>query len=626
VTAWPPAPGGEEVLRQPAPGDGAAIQRWMPTLGPIVRGALAVLRRFPLVLLAGAVAAVAAMRLADELGDAERNGQVLAAATLGIPLFVALALTAERRAWGLVTKVVVSLVAIGLLVWFAVAWRHWSDPVRAGRYVQLSGACHLLVAFLPYAGRVERNGFWQYNRSLFERAIVSALYTVVLYAGAAIALAALDKLFGVDVPGTGYLRLWFALGFVFNTWFFLGGVPRDFAALEASRDYPVGIKAFTQYVLLPIVAVYLVILTAYLVKVLATWNWPSGWIGWLVSSVAAVGIFSLLLVHPVARDAANRWVAAYARWFYIALLPAIVMLWLAIWQRVEQYGITERRYFLIVLSLWLAGIAVHALITRSRSIRVIPASLCVVALLTLFGPWGAYRVSEASQVRRLAGLLQRNGLLAEGKARRAEGQVPEADRREISAVLRYLVETHGTGAIAPWFGDSLARIDTVAKGTGPSRDAEARAQAIAGWLNLGYVSRWEGPGPNLAFSYTADLEHVAIPVDGYEAVLYVTRSRRDTVTPGAGLWARPGRGGLDLAVYDGAGPLVTLPLDTLVLTLRAAGRSGSGPGRLPADLLRIERESPVGRAALYLYSITGRGSADSLTISSYAGTLLVGHR
>ena len=127
-----------------------------------------------------------------------------------------------------------------------------------------------------------------------------------LCSGAAIALAALDKLFGVDVPGTGYLRLWFTFGFVFNTWFFLGGVPRDFAALEASRDYPAGIKAFTQYVLLPIVAVYLVILTAYLVKVLPTWNWPSGWIGWLVSSVAAAGILSLRLVHPAATAAADR--------------------------------------------------------------------------------------------------------------------------------------------------------------------------------------------------------------------------------------------------------------------------------------------------------------------------------
>lgn len=598
----------------------------LPTLEPIVRGAREALLRFPLVLLAATVSAVFAIRIPDELGDPEQNVRLLAVATLGIPLFVALALAGERRAWGRVPNGVVSLAAIGLLAWFAVAWGHWSEPVRFGRYVQASAACHLLVAFLPYVGRAERNGFWQYNRTLLERAIVSALYTVVLYAGAAIALAAIDKLFGVGVPGTGYLRLWFVLGFVFNTWFFLGGVPRDFGALDASHGYPAGIKAFTQYALLPIVAVYLVILTVYLVKVVVTWNWPSGWIGWLVSSVAAVGIFSLLLVHPVAGEAANRWVAVYARGFYLALLPAIVMLWVAIWQRVQQYGITEPRYFLSVLSLWLAGIAVHALLTRSRNIKVIPASLCAVAVLTLFGPWSAYRVSESSQVGRLAALLERNGVMVAGTAHRAEAQPSEADRREISAVLRYLVETHGTGAIAPWFGDSLGRIDTVAHGTAPSGDVEARAELIARALNVGYVSRWAMPGPNMEFRYGSDLKNVAIPVAGYDAVFSVTRGRFDSLTPGAGFRVAPARGGLALVVYDDARPLVALPLDSLIQTLRATGHGGSGPDGLPAELLHLERETPAGRAAFYLRMIAGQGGADSLTISSYEGILLVARR
>src|SRR5262249_46851893 len=159
--------------------------------------------------------------------------------------------------------------------------------------------------------------------------------------------------------------------------------------------------------LVPLVSVYLVILTVYLGKVLITRDWPSGWIGWLVSGVGTAGILTLLLVHPVAQDPAEKWVAAFARSFWLAVLPAIVMLWLAIWQRVRQYGITEPRYFLVVLSLWLAGLAVYYSITRSRQIRTIPASLGAVALLTFAGPWGAYSVSVGSQVGRLRALLER---------------------------------------------------------------------------------------------------------------------------------------------------------------------------------------------------------------------------
>jgi hypothetical protein len=558
----------------------------------------------------------------DELGDAERNWQILAAATLAIPLFVALVLAAERRAWGHVTHVVVSVVAIGLLAWFAVAWRHWSDPIRAERYIQLSAACHLLVAFLPYLGRTEHNGFWQYNRTLLERAIVSALYTVVLYAGTAIALAAVDKLFGVNVPETGYVRLWFVLGFVFNTWFFLGGVPRDYGALEASRDYPVGIKAFTQYALLPIVAVYLVILTVYLVKVVVTWNWPSGWIGWLVSSVAAVGIFSLLLVYPVASEAANRWVAAYARWFYLALLPAIVMLWLAIWQRVQQYGITERRYFLIVLSLWLAGIAVHALLTRSRSIKVIPASLCVGAVLTLFGPWGAYRVSESSQVGRLATVLERNGMLEQGRARPAPGPVAFEDRKEISAVLGYLASTHGTAAINGWFGDSLPQIDTVARGTRPSSAGADRARVITAWLNVPYVDQWRAAASGW-FSYSSDAHGMAVPVAGYDALLYVLGGSWGADTSGAVLGVRAVAGPdlKSVRVLRGDTVVAELPLDSLAVALREQGHAQNQ--RVPLEQMRIERETAQLRMVLQVLALSGRWTADSLTIGSYSGALLV---
>ena len=56
-----------------------------------------------------------------------------------------------------------------------------------------------------------------------------------------------------------------------------------------------------------------------------------------------------------------------------SLAKALLASSLAIWKRVDQYGITERRYFLIVLSLWLAGIAVYYTVRRSRSIAVIPA-------------------------------------------------------------------------------------------------------------------------------------------------------------------------------------------------------------------------------------------------------------
>lgn len=70
------------------------------------------------------------------------------------------------------------------------------------------------------------------------------------------------------------------------------------------------------------------------------------WSGWLVSSVAVIGLLSWLLIHPLEEREEYAWVKTYTRGFYIALLRAVVMLWLAIYKRVMEYGITKPRYFL----------------------------------------------------------------------------------------------------------------------------------------------------------------------------------------------------------------------------------------------------------------------------------------
>ena len=259
-----------------------------------------------------------------------------------------------------------------------------------------------------------------------------------------------------------------------------------------------------------------------------TREWPSGWIGYLVSSVAVVGILSWLLVRPLEDEPAHRWVKSYTRGFYIAIMPAIVMLWLAIWKRVDQYGITERRYFLIVLSLWLAGIAVYYTVRRSRSIAVIPASLCAVALLTFAGPWGAYAISRASQTSRLRRLLEKNGILASGVVQPATREVANEERREISQTLEYLVRTHGTSGIASWFPDSVGR--TLAERSGRwGRIPNADVRVIMRRMGVAYALPGVGTPGSQPVSYYADWGTDPLAITGYDYAVHLSRLGSDSI-------------------------------------------------------------------------------------------------
>src|SRR5205085_4769527 len=231
-------------------------------------------------------------------------------------------------------------------------------------------------------------------------------------------------------------------------------------------------------------------LTAYLLKVVVTGNWPSGRIGSLVSAEAVAGMLAILLVHPVRDRAEALWVRPFSRGFYLALAPSIVMLALSIGQRVAQYGVTEDRYFVIALTAWLAAISLYFIVRREGDIRLIPITLGVVALITLAGPWSAYQVSLASQRGRLRRMLEVYGMGSAGAVRAATRELPFEARRDLSSVLGYLIGTHGGESLRPVLGAAAAAADS-----GLSRErhesADTRAQRVASRLGFAYVNSWE---------------------------------------------------------------------------------------------------------------------------------------
>jgi len=598
----------------------------LPSLGVALAAALRTLRRFPLAILAAALASLGFILSIDDVGADWLHARLMATASLGIPLFIAATLLAERQKRRGAAQVVLALVGAAILVTYFALWPHWSDEVRFGRYAQLSIAFHLLVAFGPVANGGRLNALWQFNRVLLERVALTALFTMTLFLGLALALLALDKLFGVDVPSGAYGRVWAVTAFLFSAWLFLGGVPEHPDALEERRDYPKELRVFAQYALVPLVSAYLVILTLYLGKVVVTWDWPSGWIGWLVSGVATAGILALLLVHPFADDPEQRWINAFARQYWIAILPSVVMLWLALYQRVHQYGVTERRYFLIILSVWLAAIAVYYAISRSRNIRLIPITLCVGAILTMAGPWSAYSVSRASQVGRLRATLERNGMFANGLVRRATRAVSTADRTEISGIVRYLLEVHGTGAIAGWFSDTAAARTVRTAGQQARNDPGSSgswAEVVVARLGVGYVSPFTArTGVQTTRYATADLP--VLTVRGFDYLVQIRDSA--SAVPDSVFQAVWSRRPLAVHLLRGRDTLLIVPLDSMLAQIRrdrAAGRGGRASSEMNPDLFVTDAEGRAFRARVVARSIEVRDSAGVRRVASLGGRVLI---
>lgn len=436
----------------------------LPSVNLLFNSLLFTLRRFPIMILSTLLGTISEILFIE--GNFSESNEIILLKTimtclLGLPLFFSLHIFFERIRPQVMYVFIAFVVAFGMLIQFyftiQTSSHNFHNPVLY-RYFFWSAGLHLIAAFSAFFIYEEINGFWQFNKTLFLRFLLSVLYSVVLFLGLSGAILAVQTLFNVDVHEKIYGDLWVIIAGLFNTLFFLGGIPQPISQLNNETSYPKGLKLFTQYVLLTLVTIYLAILYAYAAKIVVDWSLPKGWVANLIFGFSVAGIFSLLLIYPVREQEGNRWMKTFSHFFYYSLIPLIVLLFVAIGTRIVAYGVTIERYIVAMLGIWLAVVTLYFIFSKQKNIILIPLTLSLFLFASLIGPWGMFQVSERSQLARLQKLLEKNGALVNGKfvtlAHEQSLKVKINDLNQINSVLDYLFLNHTLDGIRLWSTDS----------------------------------------------------------------------------------------------------------------------------------------------------------------------------
>lgn len=628
-----------------------SASRRLASIVSLVRRARQTFERFPLVLISSILAALVLHHLANIDFDDDRAAQalypLLMAASLGIPGFFSLRMLAEGHEWPRRLRWVTNAVTlVGLAAYYATL----PYPLKGADlvdYFLLVAALHLLASFAPFLMRAgAENGFWQYNKTLLLRFAAALLYSGVLYIGLVLAVAACETLLDIDFDNAIYLQLFYWIAFVYNTWFFLAGIPEDVRELQETQTYPVALRVFTQYVLIPLVGIYLIILYAYMAKIIVEWDLPKGWVGYPVIGVAVTGMLALLLVHPIRGRSDSAWVASYSRYIYWALFPLLGLLGVAIGTRIAAYGLTEKRYLVVVAATWLLGIAFYFTLKRRADIRVIPISLCVITLLSVVGPWGATNVSRASQLGRLRAMLIEGEVIVDETIREGSRTLEFEPQREISNILRYLHDYHGLDHLRGWYAGGLPE--------------DLTPELAMYRMGLEYIGPWvTGPG---TFNISAEAPN-PLSVAGFDFVFETNRfwneepSRFSTVIDNDTRLTLEGTI-VSLGLIGSSEERLSADLAPLVLALRdqrarttpgvrrtgarttrttgdatapeprrttepAAAEAMSGRGAAISADNRLEVEDASYRLIIYLTSVGGSVEGDTLKLTQLSATFLI---
>lgn len=478
--------------------------------------------RFPFTISIAIIGTLASLYVVDfnyeEYRDYTSWYHLIMTCAIGIPMFISLTFFAERLE---VTKIFKLLIRCAGFIFLFLYYITLPDLFLEKHYIRMIIwllTFHLLVSFSPYIGFKNQYAFWQFNKILFLRLLLTILYAGVLYIGISLALLAIDQLFDINIKVEYYLRLWIIMVGIFGVWFFLAGTPKHYRKLDYATKYPLGIKIFTQYILIPLVLIYAIILYTYFIKVIITQDWPVGWVVYLVLGYSILGIFSFLLLYPIREEKQNKGIRIFSKVFFISLFPLMIMFFIAIFKRVSEYGITENRLFVILLGVWLIFNTGFIIIKKYKLIRIIPISLTVLALLSINGPWNVFKISKWNQMDKLESILLKNNMLKDGKVIKATKDISIDDDVEICSALSYLAEMHGHKSIQPLFTQDL---DTVFKQDTTIRyySSYEGLNKLTTYMGIEYnLSSPFGENGKIQFSYTCQHNAAESPlvVTGYD--------------------------------------------------------------------------------------------------------------
>ena len=325
----------------------------------------------------------------------------------------------------------------------------------------------LMIAPFMRSG-VSQGAIWLFNLRFGLAALLAAVVALLFALGLSAIVEALNVLFGAGISGM-HEHIWFTAASLIGPLYGLSLMPRELDEEVDIRPHSGslldrGISVLVNYVAVPVIAVYALILHAYAVKILIEGELPRGQIGIMVTIFAIGGTACWLIAWPW-REQGTKLLRLFMQgWFFLLIVPA-VLLTMAIWRRLVDYGVTPDRYGIALVAVWVAALVLYLAIRRNRAdMRAILGAVGVLLVVGSVGPMGANGLTISSQFKRLVALLETSGVLKDGKIN-PKGLLPSEAGSTGSSIVYALNDAGGLDRLKPWFeGDAKSPFTSMDSG------------------------------------------------------------------------------------------------------------------------------------------------------------------
>lgn len=369
-----------------------------------------------------------------------------------------------------------------------------------------------LVVGTSFVGKFNyHKDFVVYVAKILRAFIISNIYSFIVFVGISGIIFALNSLFKFNFGSSVYLRVAIFSFILFNVVTFFSDFPK---VRDSFTDYkyPKAFRILLVYIITPIVIIYTAILLAYFVKILVLWQIPNNLI---VNLVIWFASFSIVYLFFLSRVDSITFINKFKIVFPFTLFPLLGMMFFAIYLRIKEYGMTENRYIVIAVGLWIFLSLIYYIFYRENSNISIPIFLSVIILITGIGPASATSLSIRSQNARFEKLLRDNKMIA-GEEIKPNINIESDAKSQIVDIVSYMVRT-----------DRVDKLSYMPKDFKLSEDSFTK---LFGFSNIIESKNY------LGYSYTDNLPTDSelgfdIDIEGYKHLIYVY-SLDDVVSSG----------------------------------------------------------------------------------------------
>lgn len=308
--------------------------------------------------------------------------------------------------------------------------RAW-DNEFSKNYIYFFGLCFFFISLSLIAEKYNNpnnHEFYVYRiiRSLF----ISTLLSIVVWLGVSLIIFSIFMLFGLKGMDEYILKAMALILGTLNLWMFLNNFPSE--EKEDSWEEPqFGLKILNN-ILIPIELIFSLVLIAYFIKIITQGVMPLRIVCYL-ALVYGILAFAIIFFSPDKRKNSNALIRFYLPCSSLVFLG---LMYYTMGHRIARYGLTENRYYVIVIGIYLTLFMIYSVLFNKKSNVISIAVLSLFILVSTIGPINSYNMSLNSQAKRFDKILERNNISTDSTDVDV-AKLSRTDKNNLASILNY---------------------------------------------------------------------------------------------------------------------------------------------------------------------------------------------